>query len=545
MNEDHVGGLVPDYVPEWLQKKVRDNLGRDLKHHDALNEFFKETQAVRADRFDTKMYQGTRGEITELKDLAISRFVDDPAFMDLIQDVYLALYKPRPETRHKSEMRPSHKLNWLTFGKANETREWPELRTYTTLDKWAAAMATVEFGEKIAAMYDELKELEEQRRSVEGISGDGFDGDDINAIVAALEDATEGDDIRSLVEQLEETLQDATEWLDQVNDINDSYLGMITAAVNEGLKESLASARNINDMLESFGGGPGELRRLDATLRLQLAERIRRNATLKRLAELVGRAIHIATGEQSRKVVKARDEIFTITLGNDLPRVLPNELALLDDPDTEIVFLHKYITKQLMQYEMKGTEKVGKGSIICMIDSSGSMGVVKDAWAKAVAIALHTVASAQNRDFYGIIFSGSYDPLIEFHFPPKGTPTRTIKGRVTEYGTTIEAMIEFAECGYSGGTDFETPLNRGMEILNDQATRGKLKGDLVLITDGHCAVSDKWRQRFNATRDSTGFRLFSCLIGAHSPTLQGISNHIYRITDLAGHADTKEIFSLV
>ena len=90
-----------------------------------------------------------------------------------------------------------------------------------------------------------------------------------------------------------------------------------------------------------------------------------------------------------------------------------------------------------MQYELRGTEKVARGAIICMIDSSGSMMGAKETWAKAVAIALLNIANQQNRDFYGMIFSSAHDPLKEWHFK---------KGKAAP-----QDVLDFAEFEFYGG----------------------------------------------------------------------------------------------
>ena len=200
--------------------------------------------------------------------------------------------------------------------------------------------------------------------------------------------------------------------------------------------------------------------------------------------------------------------------------------------ETELEFYRRWAEKELLVYELHGTEKVAKGAIICMIDSSGSMGGAKETWAKAVAIALLNIAYKQKRDFYGIIFSSRRDPLMEWYFP-KGV-------------ASINDVLDFAEFEYMGGTDFELPISRAVEVLEKQFNDdGSQKGDLVLVTDGECAVSDEWFERYmNAKRD-LAFRLFSCLIGVRSSTLNVLSDQTYNITDLLHGTDVKEVFGWV
>ena len=45
---------------------------------------------------------------------------------------------------------------------------------------------------------------------------------------------------------------------------------------------------------------------------------------------------------------------------------------------------------------------------------------------------------------------------------------------------------------FGGGTDFEAPLNKAMELIGD----GFENADAVIITDGQCEVSDKFSEKF-------------------------------------------------
>lgn len=101
---------------------------------------------------------------------------------------------------------------------------------------------------------------------------------------------------------------------------------------------------------------------------------------------------------------QSRDEIHTVGIGNDLSRVLPAELVQLRHPLMKGEFKPRFIEGKLMQYELKGTEKQGKGPIIVCCDNSGSMSGDREVWSKAVALALLEVATMQKRAFVCIHF---------------------------------------------------------------------------------------------------------------------------------------------
>ena len=518
------GNLVPDRIPDWLKESVRKSKGRDLDDFRMLDEFYKEKQVIKNDRFDLSAYKGIREQSEELDDLAKSYHVDKPSWEDVVQDEFLALFKAKPDQRDAKEIRPTHKINHAALSRATETREWDELLTYTQLDEWMAASAAVDFGLKLKEIWDEEEELSTLQ--------DGIDEKDkeVQAALDALKDPDA--ELEKALDDLQDALDDFGDAADAVDRGIKANGGKLRKLAREAAKSAKEETEQTEALLDSFGTEPGALQRMDATARMELASRIRRNRNLKELAEKVGRFVRLALSEQAQKITHGIDEIHDIELGNDIHKVLPSELTFLADDDLDILFMKKFADRELLQYQLRGKEKVSRGAIICMIDSSGSMNGSRDTWARAVSIAMLHIAYKQKRDFYGIIFSSAGDPLLEFDFP-KGVATPA-------------EVLDFAEAGYHGGTDFETPINRAVEILESQFNEeGSQKGDLLMITDGECAVSQEWLDRFRNAKDYLAFRLYSCLIGMNSTTLGTISDEMYHITDFAQGSDVKDVFGYV
>lgn len=524
------GNLAPDSVPDWLVESVRKSKGRDLNDYRMLDQFFKEEHVIKADKFDTGAYQQMREKAHELDDLAKSRHVDKPSWEDIVQDEFLGMYKANPRVRNEKEMKPTHKINHAALNRAMDTREWDELLTYTQLDEWASAMAAVDFGLKLQELFDEQEELAQLQSGIDEASKE---------VQKALDDLEGMDKDAASEQELEDALQALQDALDGFESADQAVDNGIKKNSNklrqigrQAAKESKEQTEQTEAMLDSFGTEPGALQRMDATARMELAARIRNNRNLRELAEKVGRFVRLALSEQAQKITHGIDEVHDIELGNDLHKVLPSDLMMLADEDLELLFLNKYANRELFQYQLRGVEKVSRGAIICMIDSSGSMQGSRDTWARAVGIALLHIAFKQKRDFYGIIFSSGHDSLIEFHFP-KGVAGPS-------------DVLDFAEAGYHGGTDFELPISRSVEVLEKQFNEEDAqKGDLVMITDGECAVSPEWLDRYHNAKEELAFRMYSCLIGTQSATLNVLSDQMYHITDFAQGGDVKDIFSYV
>jgi uncharacterized protein with von Willebrand factor type A (vWA) domain len=535
--------LLPDTIPDWLVDMVKKSKGRNLDDWQGLGEFYKETQVVSDEKFDRMHYRQIRETARELEDVATGRWVDDPTWFELIQDVYLALYKARPETRPEKDMKPTHLLNHAAFTKANGTREWPELRTWTQLDRWAAAMATVEFAMKLGDLFDELKDLQAAKKELQ---------DKAQEIADKLaEDQSGIEDAEKWLDEMEQAIEDYEEAGEAFGNQIDQNQNAIRLAARHGMEEALEDAEENLELLSTFGTEPGHLKRIPHEERMKLAARLRKSRKLKELAKKAGRFTRMAMGEQARKIVHGTDEVHDIELGDAIHKVLPSELMLLQQEETKLLFLKKFSEKELMQLQLRGTEKVGRGAIICMIDTSGSMNGARETWAKAIGIALLNVARKQKRAFYALLFGYKTDPLIEFQFDPKKPPkqiTRLRDGslKVREYTHEVEAVLDFAEYEYGGGTDFEVPISRAIEVLEAQYnTDGSQKGDLIMITDGECQVGSEWLERYENSKQQLAFRHYGCLIGFRSHTLEVLCDTIYDIQELARADDSREMFSYV
>ena len=270
---DGIGNLVPDRIPDWLQDMVRKSKGRNLSDYRNLTEYNKQTEVVKSDRFDRKHYKGMREVAPELHDLAMSRFEDDPTWTELIQDEYLGLYKANPSKWNEKEMKPTHKLNHATLSKAMGLRDWEQLRTYTELDQWGAAMAAVEFGLKLADLFDEMKELKDAQDQINGVDKR------IQELMQKLEDMSGDqrlDDAQKFLDQLEQALVEYGDAAGNIEHQIQKHQNEIRQAARQASSEALDDAQGVMDMIESFGTDPGQLQRMPAEERLELARRIQR-----------------------------------------------------------------------------------------------------------------------------------------------------------------------------------------------------------------------------------------------------------------------------
>ncbi len=525
---------MPSKQPEWLDALIGRS-GRDLDDYRMLDRLYQEPQSVRQDTFDRRKYDEILHQARELSEIVTGRAPDHPTWEQLVQDAYLALWKAAPRLHDKKEMRPSHVVNWTTMEKVMSTGDYDELRTWTRLDDWAAAMGTISLAIKLAQYFDEQKDLMDKAKKV---------AEQEQEILQSLAEAKQQEEedmddesIEEFLDGLEDDLEALTASAESLEDATAAQQYSIKQAVSDGMEEALEDTEDVLGLLQNFGTDPGQWERLDPRLRMELAERLGRSKKLQEIAKMVGRIKRMAIGEWSRRVIHGVDEIYDVTTSSDLEHVLASEMLMLADEDTEDIFWLNWLEGNLLTYKLRGSEKANRGAIICLLDNSGSMGGDREIWGKGVAMALLEIAKREKRDFYGIHFgSGAWGDrppeLMEWFFP---------KGNVE-----LPEALEYAEFFFNGGTDFEAPISRAVEVLESQFREdGATKGDIVMITDGECAVSPEWLTQFVNSKRQLDFKLFGVLIGHFGHVLEELSDKTFSIYDITQGGDIKEAFTLL
>ncbi|MFD5028295.1 VWA domain-containing protein, partial [Streptomyces sp. NPDC058373] len=316
----------------------------------------------------------------------------------------------------------------------------------------------------------------------------------------------------------------------------------IRAAAARAAARAARATREDAALMRAWGVGPGELERMPFGERARLAERLR-TSRLARWAELIGRFREMAAGERARKVENATGELIGVTLGDDLSRVLPCELAHLGLPELRAVFAARYAAGELMLYDSRGEQTTGQGAVIACVDTSHSMyeegpgGITREAWSKACALALLDQARHAGRDFVGILFSAA-DKLQVFRFPAdRPAPT--------------DRVVEFAETFLGGGTSYQRPLSAAADLLAeefDEAARGR--GDIVMITDDECGVTEEWTRGWQEAGHRLGFRLFGLAVGAPGAAgtgsvLEALCDNLRSVEDLTDVHAAADLFRLI
>lgn len=266
---------------------------------------------------------------------------------------------------------------------------------------------------------------------------------------------------------------------------------------------------------------------------MKLADTVRTNPKLGRIAKLAGRLKRMAMQIHATRTPAVRDEARDIELGDNLPNVLPVELAALAVPAMVGQFGKSYVEKRLAQRKLDGQQQDGQGPIIIALDSSASMthrldgATTREDWSKAIALAILEIGQVEKRDVAVMHFG--YGELKTWHFPAgKASPV---------------AMAECAEFFYgSGGTSF-TPWMREALALIDSAKYDK--ADVIVLSDGMVYVDERMNDAWSKRRAERGMKCFGIQIGAEDAGRGGLQFVCDRVFGLSSMNDESEIASSI
>ena len=167
------------------------------------------------------------------------------------------------------------------------------------------------------------------------------------------------------------------------------------------------------------------------------------------------------TYSYTNKKITSKEEIVGIYFAKDIENIIPEELSLLCNEDSEKLFKLKYIENRLMCFDksayvfndnemdkVKAGYKDGKGDMIICIDTSGSMKGINEYIAKAIMFKMVMQALSENRNAYLINFS-----------------TEIYTCKFTKYNG-VNDLIKFLKLSYHGGSDIYKALYEANRIMN-------------------------------------------------------------------------------
>ena len=300
------------------------------------------------------------------------------------------------------------------------------------------------------------------------------------------------------------------------------------------LQEALDNNEIDEGDVDKLGEGFGEYA-LKSTI--ELLNKRKRYPSLESILSLLGRTpsktgdsrISLMSGQQKLPHSGGSD-IQGITVGQSFASLLPFEMALFSDSQTEDIFLHKYVDHQLQLFHHKSESgKISNsknnvrlknhGPIILALDTSGSM----EGQPMEIAILLVSNilidALHQKRDCLLIVFSEEIE-VIDLKKKWGNFRTRSISG----LGDLIQQITSF-----NGGTDITELLIKVFELWESQNIYQL--ADLLVISDFEISnPSDDLLFGIMYYRE-LGYRFYGYQIGNEDTELAPYFNEIVRHED--------------
>lgn len=494
---------------KYLGKKHQANFGDDIK----VSEFAFITFSIDIEFFEEEVLQKS----TKIRNFIQSKEEEYPQIINLACDIFSSLYRYTPKLIQDHKIKSDFKLNYLAIKHLLTTMSYKEVRSFTQTDLVTSVLGTEIL---LEGTFDAVSDILEKHKEL------------LKAYKEAQKKLKEAYEKRKPIDQekIEEMLRKYDE------EMNNLVSKKVKRDLNKSMNILLDQQKGISEQISQWGlGNDGTYQKMSYEEKVGMLDKLRKSKKLQRISLLAGKLRDIYLAGEKAKSKKNRTRLEDITQGNDLPRVLPAEVMGIGDPILEQIFLKKYGDKSLLQHNYGGTKKKGKGPIVVLIDSSGSMSGDNEIYSKAVALALLEAAKKQKRSMVAVHFtSGEHPKNIYANYFLKKDPYN------------ISEVIKMAEYFGSGGTDFRSALDRArMEITEE---RDFSKADIIMITDGQSYLTDDWLKDFQDWRKKKNISVFSVLMdrgyGGSTETLKKFSDKVHTLDNVgdAGFDIAKKLF---
>lgn len=254
----------------------------------------------------------------------------------------------------------------------------------------------------------------------------------------------------------------------------------------------------------------------DYAKRLQLDRVTVQYPALKEIVRIMGREKEEDHQEKDSVIKKylpaticrypSVEEIDRVEQGDNIPRALPSELALMGDRDTESLFYKRYAVKELQQLSSPNRDKplkndsdknkprLTKGPIAVAVDTSSSMSGRPIEIAVSLLLQLLRMAKKENRNCFLITFSVQAKSL------DLSRPGNWNK------------LESFLTNSFSGGTEGEQMLSQAMDVIEDGTFS---MADVLIISDFRFPLPKTSTQNRMEENRQKGTKFYGLQIGEY------------------------------
>lgn len=543
------------------------------------------------DAFTALQYLRQREQAPKLWELETNGAARLPGTAPALADMYGSLWSAEPDVKTADQVRPDRRYWQGLLAETIKTPAYQELHATTEGSSLLSLVGTIEAGETILKLVpkEDGKKLQELNKA-QGAADESEGG--------AQEAEAEADQLQSLAEEMMQAAQPssapagatageagqpgsqksgppsggqgqmtagqaqaladklAEQWADaqakaeaaraKANDakakadaLAEALMGKPGSAEAErkltelkrlglgALQKAQQKVSEVSETIDGWGLEEGELAKMPTPEALGLLERMRRSAAFKAFAKLLGRLRAIAAKKARSKTEGEGRRVTRQETGRDIGRVYPSELASLVHPATHAQGLVRWARGELLLRGQETKKPMGHGPVVVCEDASGSMDGVKQQWAKGVVLSIAHFTKLRRRTFGWVMFDSSVQKERTF---PKGA-------------LSAKEMLEIAESRSGGGTDFERPLRKAVEMIERQ---GLKKADVVLVTDGDCAMPTEFLEWLRGKKQQLEFSVVTvlCDSGDHvsDATVKQFSDRVERASAFSAEEAEQKVF---
>ncbi|OXM87821.1 hypothetical protein [Paenibacillus rigui] len=280
--------------------------------------------------------------------------------------------------------------------------------------------------------------------------------------------------------------------------------------LNRALKETLGvedtETLNAYELVQAsqrianrrWGSDLGRLHRQEFANYMRWLDKLKRHPDLVAFLQEVGRNLqHLKVQRKRMKTPHIPESYDDLRQSGDISHMLPSEASLLADEDYEMLFTVKWLDRKLLTYNVSGhTDEPQKGPVLCMLDTSHSMRGSKLRLAQIFVATFAAFSLLERRDFVLLLF-GARGELLE----------QPLYWRKPDW----PALYALSQLAFGGGTHFDAPIKRGIEIVEGHPRFED--ADFVMVTDGIGTISASVRQSLAELGARKQVRLHSLIIG--------------------------------
>jgi uncharacterized protein with von Willebrand factor type A (vWA) domain len=293
---------------------------------------------------------------------------------------------------------------------------------------------------------------------------------------------------------------------DTMRELEEQLGAWLNKALRETLSREEADSLDVFELLQAsqrvanrrWGSDLGRLHRQEFANYMQWLDKLKRHPELVAFLQEIGRNLqHLKARRRKLKSPRIPESYDDLRQSGDISHMLPSEASLLADPDFESYFMVKWLERKLLTYNISGwTEEPQRGPVICMLDTSHSMRGAKLRLAQVFIATFAAFSMLERRDFVLLLF-GARGELIE----------RPLYWRKPDW----PAFYSLAQLAFGGGTHFDAPLKRGIELVTAEPRYHD--ADFVMVTDGVGAVSPAVRASLAELGQAKQLRLHTLIVG--------------------------------